>query len=41
VTGYLVEVLWAVVGFAPGVLGITGGVMWLERQRRRQLRQTE
>ena len=38
VTGYVVEGLWAVVGLAPGVLGITGGVMWLERQRRRGAR---
>jgi uncharacterized iron-regulated membrane protein len=35
VLGYLVEALWAFLGLAPGVLGITGGVMWLERQRRR------
>ena len=41
VPGYLVEVVWAMVGLAPGVLGITGGVMWLERQRRRSLRQPE
>jgi uncharacterized iron-regulated membrane protein len=38
VTGYVVEALWALVGLAPGVLGTTGGVMWLERQRRRSHR---
>jgi uncharacterized iron-regulated membrane protein len=38
VAGYAVEVLWVVVGLAPGVLAITGGVMWLERQRRRGTR---
>ena len=35
VAGYAIELLWVVVGLAPGVLAITGGVMWLERQRRR------
>lgn len=35
VAGYAIRVLWALVGLAPGVLGVTGGVMWLERQRRR------
>jgi uncharacterized iron-regulated membrane protein len=38
VPGYFVEALWALLGLAPGVLGITGGVMWLERQRRRARR---
>jgi uncharacterized iron-regulated membrane protein len=27
-----------VVGLVPGLLAITGGVMWLERQRRRPSR---
>ncbi|MGE0359797.1 MAG: PepSY-associated TM helix domain-containing protein [Vicinamibacterales bacterium] len=35
VTGYAVEIVWCVAGLAPGVLAITGGVMWLVRQRRR------
>ena len=35
VAGYAIELLWMVAGLAPGVLAITGGVMWLERQRRR------
>ena len=34
-TGYVVELLWVVAGLAPGTLAVTGGVMWLERQRRR------
>jgi len=33
--GYAVELLWAVAGLAPGVLALTGGVMWLIRSRRR------
>jgi len=35
VTGYVVELLWVFAGLAPGTLAVTGGVMWLERQRRR------
>jgi uncharacterized iron-regulated membrane protein len=35
VPGYAIELLWAVAGLAPGVLAMTGGVMWLERRRRR------
>jgi uncharacterized iron-regulated membrane protein len=35
VAGYAIELLWVVAGLAPGVLAITGGVMWIERQRRR------
>jgi uncharacterized iron-regulated membrane protein len=35
VAGYAIELLWLVAGLAPGALAITGGVMWLERQRRR------
>jgi uncharacterized iron-regulated membrane protein len=38
IPGYLVELVWAVVGLVPGLLAITGGVMWLERQRRRPSR---
>jgi uncharacterized iron-regulated membrane protein len=38
VAGYLIEIVWAVAGLVPGVLGITGGVMWLERRRRRSPR---
>lgn len=33
--GYLVEIVWAVVGLAPGVLATTGVVMWTIRRRRR------
>lgn len=33
--GYAVEIVWCLAGLAPGVLAITGGVMWLVRQRRR------
>ncbi len=36
ITGYLVELLWFVAGLAPGVLSISGGVMWLLRQRQRR-----
>ena len=35
VAGYAIELLWVLAGLAPGILGITGSVMWLERQRRR------
>lgn len=33
--GYAVELLWFVAGLAPGVLAITGGVMWTIRRGRR------
>jgi uncharacterized iron-regulated membrane protein len=34
--GYVVKVIWALTGLAPGVLSITGGYMWwLRRQRSR------
>jgi len=33
--GYAVEGVWALAGLAPGVLALTGGVMWMVRRRRR------
>lgn len=36
VTGYIVEGLWCLIGLAPGALALTGGMMWLLRQRRRE-----
>ncbi|MGD9903380.1 MAG: PepSY-associated TM helix domain-containing protein [Vicinamibacterales bacterium] len=38
VAGYAVEIVWCLAGLAPGVLAMSGGVMWLERQRRRSRR---
>lgn len=38
VAGYAVELVWALAGLAPGVLALTGGLMWLIRRRRRAVR---
>lgn len=34
VAGYLVKIVWFVAGLTPGVLSLTGGVMWLLRRQR-------
>ncbi|MPY87751.1 MAG: hypothetical protein GEU99_07505 [Luteitalea sp.] len=34
VAGYLVKVIWFLAGLTPGVLSLTGGMMWLLRRRR-------
>jgi uncharacterized iron-regulated membrane protein len=31
---YAIKIVWCVLGLTPGVLGITGGYMWLLRRRR-------
>jgi uncharacterized iron-regulated membrane protein len=34
VIGYVVKIIWALIGLTPGVLSITGAYMWMLRRRR-------